>query len=257
MVKIINQSFLKRFKDKLVKYKGLFIVLVILSLISFLISFLLKNNWRDLSINLSATFIGVVFTIFIIDEIFSNQKEVEYSETYLNTKSDLEMTANMFITYLREPFGFHFSYKDLSTNGNLEKEATNLNRKMIDEIISKIGDNMVSAKPEDWKRLTMNVFMIRNKIDQTISIYKNTMPPLVLGKILSLKKSFEAFDLSFGLLNDLFINEPDKWPKNKFGQENNIRIRNQYLIILKDNIIDVFKKTELLFKELDNWDITK
>lgn len=243
--------------NRILKYRALFFILSLLSLFSVIGSTRTEGIISDLLVNLGATFIGGIFTVFIFDEILTRQKESEYKEAYLNSREDLNMLSNMMISYLREPFGFKFPSEKIDSSKNLEDEGTRINRESIKQVTGQLKPHMVAASVNDWKRLVMNIFMLRQKLGQIIPLYKDIVPPSVLGKALSLKKSFEAFDFSFGLLADLFVNEPSHWPKNNLGQANNIRIRNNQLNTLEKNMRDILDKTELLFKELDKWKNTQ
>lgn len=246
----------KRYVNRILKYRVLFFILSLLSLFSVIGSAQTEGVIGDLLINLGATFIGGIFTVFIFDEIVTRQRESEYKEAYLNSREDLIMLANMMIAYLREPFGFKFPSEKIDTSKNLEDEGTRINRESIKQITGQLKSHMVAASVNDWKRLVMNIFMLRQKLGQLVPLYKDIVPPSVLGKVLSLKKSYAAFDFCFGLFADLFVNEPNNWPKNNLGHANNIRIRNNQLDTLEKNIKDVLDKTELLFKELDKWKTT-
>ncbi|MEK9146798.1 MAG: hypothetical protein AAB639_01210 [Patescibacteria group bacterium] len=242
-----------RYWNRILKYKILLIILSLLSIINLIISKNTQGVLSNLSVNLSAIFIGVIFTVFIFDEIVMRQKENEYQEAYLNSKDDLILLANMMVTYLREPFGFKFPLEKIDTSKNLNDESSRVNRESIKEVITHLKSHMLAASVSDWKRLVMNIFFLRQELSQVIPLYKEIIPPNLLGKVLSLGKSFKTFDYSFALLADLFVNEPKDWPKNKLGQANNVRIRNNQLLTLEKNINDILNKTELLFNELDKW----
>lgn len=250
----MEKSF-SRYSKKFIKYKLLFTFLLALSSGCFLISFLLPTGWNDLFINLSATFLGLIFAIFIVDEILQKKHEEEYKEAYINAKSELVSLANKVITYFREPFGYRFPIEKLGAReSDWEDLGSKINRSLIPEVKAGLKIQMKQARAEDWKRLIMNIFLLRQQFVQLVPIYKDSIPPSILGKLLSLKRAFEAFDLSVGLFADLFINEPANWPKNKQGHAKNIQIRNGQLLILEDSLKDIFDKCDLLMEELDKWD---
>ncbi len=243
---------LVRYKNKILKYKSLFFILSSLSISSFIIGAYVDEPWKSLLVNLCATFIGTIFTVLIVDEIITRQKESEYAEAYKNAYEELTTLASMMISYIRDSFKIGFDF-NLDMSKDLEEQTTRITRQTIKEVPLKLRAKMEAATVDDWKRLVMNIFLIRHKLGQVVPLYKDTIPPNVLGKLLSLKKSFETFDYTFGLLADLFINEPENWPKNNLGHKHNLNIRNTQMANLENNIKDIFNKADLLLKELEKW----
>lgn len=250
----MNNKSLKQFVERFFKYKYLFITLVLLSFLCFTINFYLPVGWKDLFVNLSATFLGLIFTIFIVDEIIQKERDIEYKETHTNAKEEFVILGNMVITYLREPFGFRFPSEKLTgATEDIDKLGNRINRSLIPLIKAGIHGRLIMASISDWKRLVGNMVLLRQQFAQIIPLYKDSAPPKILGRLLTLKRAYFNLELMFSLFPDLFLNDPSNWPKNKGGHDVNVSIRDDYISYIEKEIKNCLDKCELLFKELEQW----
>ena len=109
------------------------------------------------------------------------------------------------------------------------------------------------AAKEQWQRFETNLPMIRMDLLNSITFYKEILPPTILGKLLSIRSTFESFYRMFGIFPDLFTREEKDWPLNKFGQNQNQEIRKTFLKLFERNLRDYFTEVEEFLNVLEQW----
>lgn len=235
------------------KHWKLLTLLVLLAVTSVFAGSRAQGLWADLFMDLGANFIAVIGTVFIFDRILQKQRENDYLEVYRGSQEQISKLCNMLITYLREPFGFKFPIEKVQNWSNLAQEAEVINRSLSKKVIQEIGEKVRGTGVEGWIRFRGNILLLRMKMSQVLSLHKEAVPPLVLGKLLALHIAFEGLDTSFGLFEEFFTEKPEKWPANRHGASRNLELRELQLDAIVRGIQHVLRSTNSLFSALDSW----
>lgn len=238
-------------KAKIIIFSSL-IVFIILSLwVSYFSSF--SATTKDLCINLSAGGITSLFTIFGIDFLIQRSNEAKWAEAKKTARSDMVYLTNMLASHFEIPLGFKITDYQVG-NENLEENARKFIKGIIDEILrGDIQKLLQSMTTDRWEQLLLNLFLMRQSLTEASQLYIGILPPEILGKLLAVRRSFQGFYFSFGLVPELFTKQQAEWPSNKGGIENNKSIRTNLLHGLAKDLKQYFEQLKLLMSLIDDW----
>ncbi len=226
--------------------KKLIIILLLCSFISFALGFCFDNKFGDFFINLSASFVIIIFTIFIVDKLLKEREIRKYKEAYNIAKDDLLSLRNMLISHMSEPLGF------VVGSGGV-KNATNELLKILKKVSEiDLEEKLKGMTIKDWEHLQINLPFIRMSLSYKINLYSNLIPIDVLGKLLAVNKEFESFYMMFGFLPGLFVKEQKYWPIKKGRLENGKIIRGQIINKMSQDLKNYYCAVDE-FSNLDYW----
>lgn len=235
---------MKDFLNKIHKFRGLLAVLLTLTIILLWLGLRNVIGLGDFWINLSAGSATLIGTLFVIDVILTHRRKLEFSEAHDIAKGDLTQQANMMISYMSAPFKLTvFNYergdKDLAT------WSAEVLSHIFQEIKKRNKEKLLSNLNWDgWQHLQLNLMLIKPSLSENLLLYKELLPPDVLGKLLKLRRTFNNFYFYFGLLYEGFIRGKKALPDNAIKG-------------MADDLEQYFSDLEQLFKVLKNWEYEK
>lgn len=253
--------YMKDFLNKILQFKVLLTILVILTI--FFLYLGVKNviGLTDFWINLSAGFLTLIGTLFVVDVLLERQKKIKWQEAHNIAKLDLQLLSNMLVSHLCSPLGVNiFSIPSLlrSTIDWDKEDVIAQIQKLNCELLSEVKSNkpqqlLNNMRPENWRNLHLNLILLKSILIETIGLYKEILPPEILGKLLSVNNKFSSFYKMFSLVPDLFTQEENNWPPNKLGQEQNRKIRVDLMKSFECDLDSLFREIEKFIKILEDW----
>jgi len=223
---------LEKFKKKIKNYWIILIVCFFGLISSLFLSFYLHDKWSDFFVNLSASFIIIIFTIFIIDQLLEKRQLARFRDAHSVAKEDLEILGNMLISYMSAPFGFNISLYDYDDKIAI---STILNQMLKIDFNKKL-DNLSKYKRE---HLLLSLISIKDSLNSKISLYSDLLPPEILGKLLIVNKNFSSLNFMFGVYIICIENKND----------NQIIVTNS----LATNFKNYFLAVEQFLISLEKW----
>lgn len=231
---------MKDFLNKIHKFRGLLTVLLTLTIMLLWLG--LKNmvNLGDFWVNLSAGSATLIGTLFVIDVILDRRRRTELAEARNTTKGDLTQLANMMVSYISAPFKLTvFNYE--RGDKDVETWSTEILSHILQEIKKRDKEKLLSSLSwNGWQHLQLNLMFIKPSLSENLLLYKELLPPEVLGKLLRLRKTFNNFYFYFGLLYEGFIRNKKALPSNVTKG-------------MADDLEQYFSDLEQLFNALKNW----
>ena len=231
---------MKDFLNKIHKFQGLLIVLLIVTILLLWLG--LKNiiELGDFWINLSAGSATLIGTLFVIDVILDHRKKLEFSEAHDTAKSDLTQLANMMVSYMAAPFKITvFNYE--RGDKDVEAWSTEVLGLILQDIKNRDKAKLLSGLNKDgWQHLQLDLMFIKPSLSENLLLYKEFLPPHVLGKLLKLRRTFSDFYFYFGLLYEGFIRDGKPLPDSAVKG-------------MADDLNQYFSDLEQLFDVLKNW----
>lgn len=242
-----------KFLSRINNLKFLFLTLLVLLLGSVILGFHLSDKWGDLFINITASFIIIIFTIFMIDWLFEEQKEKKLKDAHNIAKEDMSLLVNMLVSYVGTPLvGSIIS--DLDPEKGIKDQADILIKDLLSKILSiNLREKLKTLTTSDWEHLQINMIFIKSDLTEKTSLYSDLLPPEILGKLLKVRRIFMSFYSLFGLLPELFTKDKDNWPPNKGGMQNSEAIRLVLLEQFTSYLKSYFYATKELINILEDW----
>jgi len=247
-----RNKYMSKKKSKYFKY--LLWILASLTAMSLLLSYILDsedNKWDDFFVNLGASFVIVVFTIFVVNRLLDERDKKRYKDAHDTAKRDIEILKNKLVICPGEILGLAIENDDyLLTELEMENSIKNVLEKLIKSNIEQI---LESHTTKDWERLERNFSSVKNSLSNIIMLYSNLVPPEILGKLLKVNQKTGDFFYEFDTFSSLFTKEKEGWLHNKLGQEYNMKIRNTLISRLSVKLENYFNAVEELQNSLIHW----
>lgn len=205
------------------------IILVTLSILTLVLFFFNTFCLGDLWINLSAGFITLIFTIFIIDVLLENRRRQELKEADSVFMIEIWEMIRKMTVYILIPIDNEIKNKFIGLNEGKHKSTL---KGIVQEMIGTqfIDDNLHKLSIQKWEHLEINLIDIRLSMDEVIKIYQPLLPIYLIGKIYGLRKKYIEFYNHFALFSQTFIHDPikDDELKNIFINELSNKLQSYY-----------------------------
>ncbi len=241
------------FFEQIRKFRLLLLLLILAFLVLLLVSFLTGEGWTGLWVNLSASVLTIVGTLFVVDVVLESRKKEEWEEAESVAKEDIQQLVNMLVSHFSNPFGYKVEPKMLDQKKPLEEQVQVLNQYFLTALQKNLSFLLENALQKNWDSLQINLFILRPRISQTIDLYRDNIPPQLFGKLLAVNRHFGSFFHLFSLFPELFTKEEKYWPPNKLGVGQNRKIRRQFLSLFEKELRKLFKATENISTMLNEW----
>lgn len=194
----------------------------------------------DFWINLAAGTVTLVGTLFVIDVILDRRRKTELREAHGTAKVDIAQLTNMLISYMASPFKITVFDYERGTQ-NIEVWSNEVLGHILEDIKKRDKLKLLSSLNKDgWEHFQLNLLFIKPSLSETLALYKELLPPEILGKILKVRRSFNNFYYSFGLLYIGFITD-------------NKAIPTHLLEGLENDLSEYFLDVEHMLNTLKNW----
>lgn len=210
---------------------------------------------NDLWVNLLASFITLMLTLFLIDYLLEQRANARFRDAYSIAKWDLKKLANMCVSYMAEPLGFTvFRYESERGGRSLDEWSSEVIDRMLRDIrASDILNILQGMNPERWKRFAIDITFVKINLSESLNLYGEILPPELLGKFLKVNSSFAELSNSFVLFSDLFTKEESSWPANRGGVRQNRLIREIQLPHHARYLNAYFSHVAEFYEGLNSW----
>lgn len=231
---------MKDFFQKVQQFRSLIFLLFVSTIISLLLGIKNVLGLGDFWINLAAGVATLIGTLFIIDVILDRRRKTELREAHDTAKTDITQLSNMLISYMASPFKITVFNYERGTQ-DLEVWSDQVLSHILEDIKKRDKLKLLSSLNKDgWEHLQLDILSIKPSLSETLSLYKDLLPPEILGKMFKLRRSFNNFYYSFGLLYIGFITD-------------NKAIPTHLLEGLANDLSKYFLDVEHLLNAIQNW----
>ena len=209
-----------------------------------------ENPWNkldDLYINLAASTVFILVTLIIVDSFISSDKNKKYKLAHSVAKEELLRLRNQLVMYVANPLGHEIRHTTPDTiNENVQQVLSQM-------LVLNYNGVVTLLKVDQWKHIQLNLVLIRTDLLEKLFLYKDLVPPKILGALLTVNREFQSLYTLFGLFSDLLTKEEKDWPINEYGHARNAFLRGVYLIKLSDQFPAYFRAVESLTNVLFTW----
>lgn len=230
-------------------------IFFILSIVFFVLAICYaKDTLSGIWINLTAGSLTVVLTVMGVDYLREKNEKAKWTDANNAAKDDLEVLSNMLITYMSVHLGISVTKYNIDRSNYKESISKILNIIIGDLLQRKLEDDLFAMSTSGWKEFELSLIFIRQSLVDNIKIYNGTIPPVILGKLLIVRKSFNNLYNIYILFPDLLTKSEDMWPINKNGLEYNRQLRSDSIVQIKDCIYKYFIAVKDFREEISRWE---
>lgn len=242
---------MKTFLHRVSKYKFVLVLLLIIFVVSLILGICNIWNFSGFWLNLSTDSLTLIATLFVIDFLLEKRKQLEWHVVNETANKDLDQLTNMLTSYMAAPLGLTVMDYEPRVEGNLEERSSDLLSQMLDDLRRRLEHLIDNMNIEQWERMHLNLLFLKSAIANYLAVYQTATPPNVLGELLRLRRAFNSFYSSFGMLPELFIKNEQEWPHNRGGIDNSREIRSMLLESFKKDLRAYFTELVDLKNERD------
>jgi hypothetical protein len=194
------------------------ILLLIGSVATFAVACFVRSPTRDLLINLSATFIGLLVAAFGLDAAIKSQRRAEWMGVQERVSRRLLHVATATVSSIRTACGFGPDIHDqralaLNTSSAIRAEMVRIAENVLLPSLSQIRN----LDQHGWQALTMNLQASFGRIDQLLSMFGRALPPATVQSLMDIQTNIESMLGLYQVWRDLLGVPSEQLPIKKDG----------------------------------------
>jgi len=183
------------------------------------ISVFICDPWRSLLVNLAATFLGSIVTVFFIDGILRRREEQRWERVKTHVGRQTSILVNGVASSVRTALGIDPA--DAFDDPGVVENQTRLREVMTDFIERELlpsTQGLFRINQDGWRNFAAN---LRNAIfscDRLISLFGTNLDPRITGMILDLQEQARAVLDTYEILPDMLGVPFNQLRPNRRGQ---------------------------------------
>jgi hypothetical protein len=184
-----------------------------------LISVFICDPWRSLLVNLTATFLGSIATVFFIDRILRRREEQRWERVKTHVGKQVSILVYGVASSVRTALGIEPA--DAFDDPGVVENQTRLREVMTDFIergLLPSTKGLSRTNQDGWRTFAAN---LRNAIfncDRLISLFGINLDPRITGMILDLQEQARAVLAPYEILPDMLGVPSNQLRPNRRGQ---------------------------------------
>lgn len=198
--------------------KRLVVPLLLLSMASFVSSYFVRNVWRDLLVNLTATFVGIVLTVAYIDRVLQRQREMEWQGMRSRAAKRLFGLANSFITSIRT--ALKVGPEVVDGDGERTDDLTILRTRMMrvaDNILPQAISRVDAMTTADWRQFQRALLAGYEIADRLLGLFGRYFPPRIAELVLDIESAAQNAMYAYSVYPDLVGVAVENLPQRRDG----------------------------------------
>ena len=162
--------------------------------------------WQGLFINLAATFIGILITVFYIDLILRRHEETRWSKVKVRAHERIERMANLSISAFRSAYDLG---TDIFGDAFLETGDRTEIRSMVAHAAENILIPMTPTRLNDvnqaeWKRVVQILNVVVQTGDELLKLFGDRIEPEIFSLMVEIQNKAEGILASYSLVPEAF-----------------------------------------------------
>jgi len=228
------------------------LILLIPAIALLVFSFCIAEPFKSLLINLVAAIFGSIITIWGIEFIRRKHMEIRESTAKTMVRDEIIQLKNTMVSYIAGPLGFSALKYEYNTKENIEKWGEVVIKDIVNNILKQ--DLLVILEQLDtngWFYFKTNISSIRSALLEKIQLYKEVLPPEILGQLFKINKICSNIWVTFNLMPELFTEKENNWPSSGSMIESLRSARNILIKSLSRDLKYYFESINVLIKLLE------
>lgn len=162
--------------------------------------------WQGLFINLAATFIGILITVFYVDLILRKHEEARWSNVKIRARERIERMANLTISAFRSAY-------DLGTDIFGESFFETDDRTEIRSMIAHAAENVLipmtptrlnEVNQAEWKKVAQLLNAVVQLGDELINLFGDKIEPEIFSLMVEIQNKAEGMLASYSVVPEAF-----------------------------------------------------
>ena len=162
--------------------------------------------WQGLFINLAATFIGILITVFYVDLILRKYEEERWSNVKIRAHQRIERMANLSIGAFRSAYNLG---TDIFGESFLETD----DRTEIRSMIARAAENVLipltptrlnTVNRAEWKKVVQLLEVVAKMGDELLNLFGDKIEPEIFSQMLEIHNKAEGILAQYSLVPEAF-----------------------------------------------------
>jgi hypothetical protein len=167
--------------------------------------------WQGLFINLAATFIGILITVFYVDLILRKHEETRWINVKVRVHGRIERMANLSIGAFRSAYGLG---TDIFGKSFLETDDRTEIRSMIahaaeNVIIPITPTRLNDVNQAEWKKVVQLLNSVVQMGDELVALFGDRIEPEIFSLIVETHDKAEGILAMYWAIPEVFGNEAE------------------------------------------------
>jgi hypothetical protein len=214
--------------------KRLVIPLSVAAAIFMLVAFLTPDPWRSLLVNLAATFLGGIVTVFYIEVILRRDEQRQWTMVMGHVGKQVNILGNATISSIRQALGLPLppGFDDLEVikdPATLRKLITRMAENLLPEIAG-LADMDQAA----WRVLAGNLRATILNCERLLALFGRNLDPVITGLVLDVSEKAGQLLGHYEIFPDLLGVPFDQLKPNRIGKSSVPIVRATLQVAVRD-----------------------
>jgi hypothetical protein len=187
--------------------------------ISFVLSMCSPEPWRSLLVNLAATFLGSVITVFYVDEVLRCNEEHRWKTVMGHVGRQVNILANQCVSSFRSTLGLplppFFDDPDLANSPPRMREAI---RQIAEVQVLPRLNEMRDMDQDDWRNLANNMRGVIAICERLLALFGRNLDPVIMTLVLDVHEKAISVLTPYTVFPDMLGVPADELKPNRRGE---------------------------------------
>jgi fluoride ion exporter CrcB/FEX len=152
---------------------NLVLPLILLASLCMVAAFCLREPWAGLAVNMAATFLGSIVTVFYIDVILKHHEDIQWKKVRTRVFRSVERIGIVGVTSTRTAFSIELSDSVLLlTHPQLVRSEM---IRLADHVLVPSHPHLKRMDEKNWRTFAINLQGMTQEIDRLLSLFKRNL----------------------------------------------------------------------------------
>jgi hypothetical protein len=200
-------------------FKWLVIPLSAAAVLSMLVSLCVSDPWRSLLVNLAATFLGSIVTVFFVETILRRNEEQRWKKFQGHVGKQVSILANGAASSVRNALAI--PPPDIRNEEGIMPNPAEMRQMMIamiEEDLLPATARLEQMDQEDWRIFARNLYGAMRNCELLLSLFGSKLDAEVAALVLDLHEKAREVMIPYEIFPDLLGVPFEKLKPNRRGQ---------------------------------------
>lgn len=198
--------------------KALVLPLFIITVAAMVGSVFVNEPWSGLLVNLAASFIGSIITVFYIDTVIKRHERDQWTAVKSKVQGIVERVANVGVNCIRSALKVGPDVYDNSLCGaNDSNRRRRTTTELADVILPPLLARARSLDETAWKSLVINLQTVSVQADRAVGLFGSRIGAQVMDAVLELQETTEGIVNTYFTFPDIFGLPADRLQPKRDG----------------------------------------
>ncbi len=148
--------------------------------------------WKGLFVNLAATFIGSIITVFYVDAALRHSRELEWAHVRSLVNQRVSRVANICVTSTRIAFGFdtRLFERGVLGSGNVKRAQEEIIR-IAENVLIPGAQKVEEMDGRAWQTYFQSLRGVTMEVDRLLNLFASNFDPVLTQMLLEIQSAAE------------------------------------------------------------------